>query len=114
MRWHFGAKVMERHVIRPGGSLRILPPLQPRGTVGAINGAVAEGLVMAGGWLARRLVAMVALVCGCVFAGAAYAQGQDDLTQLFAEVERLHGQGKSAEAVSVAERAVALARERHG
>jgi len=69
---------------------------------------------MAGGWLARRLAAMVALVCGCVFAGAAYAQGQDDLTQLFAEVERLYGQGKSAEAASVAERAVALARERHG
>jgi hypothetical protein len=71
---------------------------------------------MAGGWLARRLaaVAVGAMVCGCVFAGAAYAQGQDDLTQLFAEVERLHGQGKSAEAASVAERAVALARERHG
>jgi hypothetical protein len=68
---------------------------------------------MAVGWLARRLAA-VALVCGCVFARAAYAQGQDDLTQLFAEVERLYGQGKFAEAASVAERAVALAREHHG
>jgi CHAT domain-containing protein/tetratricopeptide (TPR) repeat protein len=71
---------------------------------------------MAGGWLARRLaaVAVRALVCGCVFAGAAYAQGQDDLDQLLAEVGRLYGQGKSAEAAPIAERAVALARERHG
>jgi hypothetical protein len=77
---------------------------------------VAEGLIMAGGWLARRLVAMVVpgLVCGVVLAIAAHSQGQDDLTQLFAEVGRLHGQGKFAEAAPIAERAVALARERHG
>ena len=77
---------------------------------------VAEGLVMAGGWLVRRLaaIAVVGLVCGVVLAIAAHSQGQDDLTQLFAEVTRLHVQGKPAEAVPIAERAVAVARERHG
>ena len=74
--------------------------------------AVVERLVMAGGRLAAMLVA--GLLCGVVLAGAAHAQGQDELTQLFAEVGRLLGQGKSADAVPIAEKAVALARERHG
>ena len=55
------------------------------------------------GWCAKIALAV-----------AAHSQGQDELSQLFAEVSRLHGQGKSADAISVAERAVAIARERHG
>jgi len=69
---------------------------------------------MADGWTARRIAALAGLVCAVLLASAARAQGPDDLTQLFAEVGRLHGQGKFAEAVPIAERAVALARERHG
>ena len=42
------------------------------------------------------------------------AQGEDDLTALHAQVSQLHGQGKYAEAVPLAERYVALARQKHG
>ncbi len=71
---------------------------------------------MAGGWLARRLAAMVAagLICGVVLAGAAHSQGSSDLAKLLAEVSRLREQGKYADAIPIAERAVALARQRHG
>jgi len=69
---------------------------------------------MAGGWMVRRIAALAGLACAVLLASAARAQGPDDLTQLFAEVGRLRGQGKFAEAVPIAERAVALARERHG
>jgi CHAT domain-containing protein/tetratricopeptide (TPR) repeat protein len=78
----------------------------------ALIEAVVERLVMAGGRLAAMLVA--GLLGGVVLAGAAHAQGPDDLTQLLDEVGRLQSQGRFADAVPIAEKAVALARERHG
>jgi CHAT domain-containing protein/tetratricopeptide (TPR) repeat protein len=65
--------------------------------------------------MARCLAAIVAagLACGIVLASA-NAQGQDEVDRLLADVERLYGEGKSTEAVPVAERAVAAARERYG
>jgi hypothetical protein len=71
---------------------------------------------MAGASLFRPLVAIVlaGLVCGGVLAGAAHAQGDDELARLRSEVSRLHSQGKYADAIPVAERYVALAREKHG
>ena len=71
---------------------------------------------MAGGKMARRLVVMVVagVMCGIALTSAAHTQGQDELDRLIAEVSRLYGQGRSAEAIPIAERAVALARDRHG
>src|SRR5215510_13848143 len=71
---------------------------------------------MADGRMTRRLAAMVlvALVCGVVLVGFAHAQGPDELPAMLAEVDRLHKEGKYADAISIAERAVTLARERHG
>ena len=54
------------------------------------------------------------LICGVVLAGAAHSQGSSDLAKLLAEVSRLREQGKHADAIPIAERAVALARQRHG
>jgi len=70
---------------------------------------------MTGGWIAPRLVAMIAvgLLCGMLLSGTGRAQGPDDLTRLQAEVSRLHGQGKYAEALQFAQRAAELAL-RHG
>ena len=70
---------------------------------------------MAAGRTARCWAAMLiaGMVCG-VLASTARAQEHDDLARLVAEVSWLHGQGKYAEAISMAERAVALAGERHG
>src|SRR5215468_2497575 len=63
-----------------------------------------------------RLAAMVlaALVCVVVLVGSAHAQGPDELPAMLAEVDRLHREGKYADAISIAERAVTLARERQG
>ena len=68
---------------------------------------------MGGGGLARRLAALVVagLVCGLVLAGAAQAQRSDDLAALNAEVARLYGEGKYAEALAV-QRMVAAKVER--
>ena len=64
----------------------------------------------------RRLAALAVawVVCGIALAGAAHAQGQDDLARLRAEVSRLHGQGKYGEAAPIAQRYVELARQKHG
>src|SRR5262245_39521595 len=71
---------------------------------------------MADGRMMRGLAAMAlaALVCGVVLVGFAHAQGPDELAVMLAEVDRLHREGKYADAISIAERAVTLARERHG
>ena len=71
---------------------------------------------MAGGWIARRLAAMMVagLVCGSILASAANAQGPDDLARLGDEVGRLYGEGRYAEAIPIAERVLALAIKRHG
>jgi hypothetical protein len=44
----------------------------------------------------------------------AQAQGADDLAALRSQVSQLHGQGKYTEATPIAERYVALARQKHG
>ena len=69
---------------------------------------------MAGRWL-RRGAALIVLATLLASAGSigAQAQGGDDLAALRDQVSRLHGQGKYAEAVPLAERYVALARQKH-
>jgi CHAT domain-containing protein/tetratricopeptide (TPR) repeat protein len=64
----------------------------------------------------RRLAALavVWVVCGIALGDAAQAQGQDDLARLHAEVIRLQGQGKYAQALPIAQRYVELARQKHG
>jgi hypothetical protein len=71
---------------------------------------------MAGGWIVRPLVAIVlaGLLGGWCLSTAARSQGPDDLTQLLAEVRRLRDQGHYGKALPIAERAVALARQRYG
>src|SRR5262245_10523335 len=73
-------------------------------------------MVMAVGGMARCLAALMlaALVGGTVATDAAKAQGPDELARLRTEVSRLHSQGKYAEATPIAERFVALARQKHG
>ena len=72
---------------------------------------------MASGWIARCLAGALfslGLVCGIVLTTAAHAQERDGLARLRTEVSRLHSQGKYADATRIAERYVALARQRHG
>jgi CHAT domain-containing protein len=71
---------------------------------------------MAGMGVTRRLaaLAMACAVCGIALAGVAQAQGPDDLARLRAEVSRLFGQGKYADAIPIAQRYFELARQRHG
>jgi CHAT domain-containing protein/tetratricopeptide (TPR) repeat protein len=71
---------------------------------------------MAGAYTFRRLLVLllIGLVWGIVLAGVADTQGDDELARLRSEVSRLHGQGKYTDAASVAERYVALARQKHG
>jgi CHAT domain-containing protein/tetratricopeptide (TPR) repeat protein len=71
---------------------------------------------MARAWTMRFLGAMVLMgsVWSVVLAGLVHAQGDDELARLRSEVSRLHGQGKYADAVPVAERYVAVARRKHG
>src|SRR5436190_815496 len=59
------------------------------------------------------LTGLVALGAGIGPMGA-QAQGGDDLAALSAQVNELHGQGKYTEAMPIAERYVALARQKHG
>ncbi len=68
---------------------------------------------MARGRIARRLVAGLVMQV-VVLASGAHAQTPDPLVELFTEVARLRQEGKHAEALPVAERAVAFAREHHG
>lgn len=72
---------------------------------------------MGEGWMVRplRTIVQVGVVWGVVLAGnAAHAQGIDELVQLRSEVSRLRGQGKYSDAIPVAERYVAVARQKHG
>jgi tetratricopeptide (TPR) repeat protein len=65
----------------------------------------------------QRIVAALALFCVLVTAVGdfeAQAQGTDDLAALRAQVTQLKSQGKSPEAVPIAERYVSLARQRYG
>jgi|SRR5262245_5538547 len=68
---------------------------------------------MVGGGTARRLAARMAagVVCGIVLTSSVIAQGSDSVPELLAEANRLWHQGRYAEGVRLAERAVALARE---
>jgi tetratricopeptide (TPR) repeat protein len=71
---------------------------------------------MTGACVFWRLAVMVlaGMAWGIALAVTTHAQGDDALARLRNEVSRLHGQGKYADAVPVAERYVALARQRHG
>jgi esterase/lipase superfamily enzyme len=70
---------------------------------------------MAGCWLRRGVVLiMLAMLLATAGSMRAQAQGADDLAALRDQVSRLHSQGKSDEAIPIAERYVALAREKHG
>ena len=59
------------------------------------------------------LIGLVALVAS-IGLMETRAQGADDLAALVRQVSQLHGQGKYAEAIPIAERYVALARQKHG
>jgi hypothetical protein len=77
---------------------------------------------MLGGGTARRLAAAMVGgapwggggVGGIVLASSVKAQAPDNVSELLAEANRLWHQGKYAEGIQHAERAVALARERRG
>jgi hypothetical protein len=71
---------------------------------------------MVGGGRARRLAATMAagVVYGIVLTSSVNAQGSDSVSELLTEANRLWHQGRYAEGVQLAERAVALARERRG
>jgi CHAT domain-containing protein/tetratricopeptide (TPR) repeat protein len=67
---------------------------------------------MAVRWVRCALV-LIALVASMGSTGV-QAQGVDDLTDLRGQVSQLHSQGKYAEAIPIAQRYVALARQKHG
>jgi hypothetical protein len=67
---------------------------------------------MVGGGTPRRLAATVA--AGIVLTSSVNAQRSDRVSELLAEANRLWHQGRHAEGIQLAERAVALARERRG
>jgi hypothetical protein len=72
---------------------------------------------MVGGGTARRFAATMAVgvVCGIVLTTSVInAQRSDSVSDLLAEANRLWHQGRYAEGIQLAERAVALARERRG
>jgi tetratricopeptide (TPR) repeat protein/CHAT domain-containing protein len=73
-------------------------------------------LTVTGEWWLRR--ALVNLVLAGLVATAGpvigWAQDSSELTALHGQVSRLHGQGRYAEALPLAERYVALARQRYG
>jgi hypothetical protein len=71
---------------------------------------------MVGGGTARRLAATIAAgaVCGIVLTISVNAQRSDSVSELLAEANRLWHQGRYAESVQLAERAVTLAREHRG
>ena len=59
-------------------------------------------------------VVLAGLVWGFVLASMGHAQGHDELARLRTEVTQLHSQGKYTDAAPVAERYVAIARQKHG
>jgi hypothetical protein len=66
-------------------------------------------------WWLRRAAALIVLAI--LFAGATIpvlAQGADEVAELQAQLRRLSSQGKYAEVIPVAERYVALIRQRRG
>jgi hypothetical protein len=69
---------------------------------------------MVGGGTPRRLAATMAagVVCGIVLTSSVNAQRSDSVSELLAEANWLWHQGRYAEGIQLAERAVALARER--
>ena len=69
---------------------------------------------MGGSVWVRRLALFVVsgALCGIALSSA-NAQGQE-IVDLLTEVQRLHEEGKSIDAIPIAERAVDIARERHG
>jgi tetratricopeptide (TPR) repeat protein len=71
---------------------------------------------MAGGWIVRRPVMAVLawVMLGNMQTAAAQPQKPDDFAQRIAVVNKLYDQGKYAEGIPMAERAVALARQRYG
>lgn len=60
------------------------------------------------------LLLLAALVAAGAMTGPARAQGRDDLDRLNHEIERLYGENKIAAAMPLAERYVALTRQRYG
>jgi hypothetical protein len=60
------------------------------------------------------LLLVAALVAAGAMTGPARAQGRDDLDPLNHEIERLYGENKIAAAMPLAERYVALTRQRYG
>jgi CHAT domain-containing protein/Tfp pilus assembly protein PilF len=64
----------------------------------------------------RRLVSILltGLICGIALVTGAHAQERDELRRLRSEAGRLHGEGKHADAASVAEQYLALALQKHG
>src|SRR5262245_35532725 len=71
---------------------------------------------MVGGGMVRRLAAtMVAgVICAIVLTSSINAQRPDTVSELLAEANRLWHQGRYAEGIQLAERAVMLARESRG
>jgi|SRR5262245_64647262 len=71
---------------------------------------------MVGGGTARRLAATMTagMLCGIVLTSSVNAQRSDRVSELLAEANRLWHQGRYAEGIRLAERAVALAREHRG
>jgi len=71
---------------------------------------------MARRWLQRWVAPIVLATLFLVIAAPMQmrAQGTDDLAPLREQVRQLRGQGKYTEAIPIAERYVALARNKHG
>src|SRR6516165_455674 len=66
--------------------------------------------------LVSRAVVVIALLMltGSNWSREAHAQGANEFASLRTQVSQLYSQGKYAEAAPIAERYVALAREKHG
>jgi CHAT domain-containing protein/tetratricopeptide (TPR) repeat protein len=71
---------------------------------------------MTGVSVVRRLAALAAalMVYGMALAGAAQAQGEEELARVRAEVGRLYEQGRYAQAVPIAQRFIERARQKYG
>jgi CHAT domain-containing protein/tetratricopeptide (TPR) repeat protein len=70
---------------------------------------------MAGGWFQRCIaLIMLAVLMAIAVSMQARAQGADSLAAIREQVSQLRSQGKYTEAIAIAERYVALARQRHG
>jgi hypothetical protein len=80
-----------------------------------LKGAIAETCAMARQSL-RRTASLFILMTVVVGSGPPYAQRHDadEFASLRGEVSQLYGEGKYTEAIPLAERYVAIARQRHG